>query len=181
MLDRIDALVSMPFHYVLKTLCGITGKSNFFFAKLTLGMATICLIIFLVPFTYSGLGNALLRSLGLCFFCISLYGEYLNIRIFEKHHDSAGEVTTFAMPESDWREYQIGRTMIALASFVGLCVTHGDGFLAYMFLLATTRYFTTDFHPRKKSWVRHGLESLVTTAKKLRVPSVLPGPQPVLT
>lgn len=186
MLDSADALFSKMWSYPLKFLCGLTGKSNYFFAKLALTLSFIFLWTkTLLEITESSLGdNVIGISLGIFITLFMYLPICVNIAIDERINSEN---------KSDSIHYSQLHNLIGLRIFFTFAplVFLPSSVLMYDFvdiinhlwalLLAASIYFALDNRPGKKSWVKIGIDKLVEAVKKIHIPNPIPSPIPVPT
>lgn len=182
-MNAVDAFFSGVWGFPLKILCGVTGKNNFFFAKLTYISSVICLLFF-VGYRIHSENDISFTVISITFWLFMYFGAYMPIyaaiTYSEKHDDSGSDVSATPIIH----RYVFARIWLAAFSWVGLVIdlvyyNHINLFLDISFvLLSGAIYLASHNIPGKKSWVKIGIEKLVSALKRIRVPAPVPLPVP---
>lgn len=186
MLDTADALFFKMWSYPLKFLCRLTGKSNYFFAKVAMAISFILFWINnLIDIMKYSLGIDLLGTALNIFITFFVYLPIVNqIRNDEKTNSNINSDTTFYSP---LHGYFFFRTFLMIAAIVFIptnLITYSFNNVVgnvSMALIAAGIYFALNNHPGKKSWVKIGIEKLAEAVKKIHIPSPIPSPLPAPT
>ncbi len=175
-LIRIDDYIGHLFSKLLGVLCGATGKTNVFFARLAL-----CGVII------SATANVVLRdsgaldyfNLGTTLLLITPFMTYV-LHLLEQDLDSSGEFLPFSSSIIG-----ILRPFVTLVGIVQLATSglqwvlfrsEQEGYWAlFGFFMAAMVYFASDPRPRSKSVFRRAFEWLGD-----HMPSVSLAPHPAL-
>jgi hypothetical protein len=177
-LRAIDGFFAWLLHWPLKVLCGLTGKSNFYFARI------VCcwgLALFLAASIMEAVYD--LKMLWLTVIYAVLFPYAVQVMLAElKDAESSSCDSALHPVYAKFINLRMVDIFLALAITV---LQHGHHALlkspAWIFgylVIAVSHYFATDFQPPRKSWVKQGLEKAGSWAKSLRpTPVIIPQPQ----
>ncbi len=180
-IDDFDKIFIKLWHQPLKIMCGISGRDNFFFAKV-FGMLGIV-------FTVSNfVDSPLLITMVTILWLAILSSLYKLIKNVKASLHSTSLDTSIPLPEYD-RELRVcfaGLSFCMLpVTFIQFFIFHNtlmhSGILIAIgtFLMGAAWYFATDIHPRKKSWITVGIKKLWHAARKIHIPNPFPQPRPI--
>ncbi len=179
-LQRIDAGVAWPLHGLLKFLCGATGKSNFFFARVVLGLSVVVMMarasaILLANPSLSGRFNFFWSTA--LIFVITL-GYNACIFTLEQVVLRQPDSSPYPMTLPVWRILQRWRCLLVVITTVELFMgprTFDDHLLAAWFgLLAVICYFAADVQSPRRSWAKQALDRI--RSLQLSKPILAPSP-----
>lgn len=183
LLDIIDNTFVWLLHKPLQLLCGLTGRSNFFWARsvLLIGCALLTTPCFNLalrtrsPFIAGMCVPVVAMSFLFYLFFASLYSE------IEQRMGAQGD--TYAqvpLTERQWSTLSALRCMILLPAVLAILMPGSligkIGTVLGILLLDISLYFATDFHPPRRSWLRRTVDKLKALVRRLSQPAITPSP-----
>jgi len=191
MWERVDGFYASIWRQPLRFLCGLTGKDNFFFARNihTVGVILQCntLLLFVI------LMNDVLITLFLGYIVLNnimrIGSCRETIKKIEKdfYHQASNEVVALPVHPNFLLHRPKFMTATLVIAVIGAAATK-DGMRIFMYAWGIgyifegiAKYWLTDIHPPKKSWLRKGLDSLIEAIKRIRIPMPSPAPSPAFS
>lgn len=172
MLAVIDGALARFWGAVLRLLCGITGKSNFFFARIAIATSiALRVCAYIVPSMPTQESPDLFDGISLLFAVFCFWPWCLGvISRLEKAAESSAN-TSPLHPTEYWFLF-VGRVIFFALGLLPPFSLYGLGGVS----MAGAAYFATDFRPKRKSAIRRAAEWLKSHAPRITLPQ--PAPQP---
>jgi hypothetical protein len=164
---------------MLSLLCGLTGRSNFFFGRLFAAFsgASYGFIMLL----WAGLDPAEESVIYICLDLVSLGVVFSAIRFafqLANRLESSFEAGELHLNISELdmggvRLLRLGLVLITLAA-----IPQEPVMAPFTITLAAAFYFLLDFRPKRKSMVRKLIEAVARKAGQIHLPAPVPNPTP---
>lgn len=173
----VDVVLTKVWAPAISFVCKLTGKSNFFFARLlsVIGMGALgigYLLATVLDLAEAELGFAPFHLFFTIWFLSGVQKTWKFAKLLE------GSDTIIQMTHDDARWVVVKR--VVLAVFTAMAISAFLPITAGLTLVASASlYFLTQFHPKQKSKVRKAIEALgrqASRAKNIRLPAPVPSP-----
>lgn len=161
-ISYIDAFFAWVLQWPLKFLCGISGKSNFFWARAALVASTAAMTVNIYQHTP---GNAITLALSV-FFYMAVYTlavALIWLMILDIERTSTDQAV---MSQSEF-SLRITRGPIMLVALLLIMIAPLSGSVT-MLLSGSALFFATDRQPPAKTWQRRAAQKLLEHAKLVR-------------
>ncbi|MBW3538101.1 hypothetical protein KY386_01250 [Candidatus Parcubacteria bacterium] len=170
-MERIDNLLASFWSIILKPLCFLTGRDNFFFAHFTLLLAAM-------PLAVAGLLSSPLYWISFVIQAMALVRLRGTYRLLEHFAAQSGATKVWPFTPQQWQRFRLLRIMLTLLGMVFLSSQEQviQLFGASLLLTATSMYFAADFRPRRPSIVTRAVKRAGRILSRVRLPSPLPQP-----
>lgn len=164
MFEKVDRLFFVIWSIPLRLLCKVTGRDNFYFARLTAKAIPIALALWgfifmqIMPLIFTPLGYMICKT--------RLSG------IDERERTVRTEANVIQMPAM-WRWLRIYSTLVQVLWTLDGNYKYN---LVFMLLLSMSCYFELCIQPKRKSPLKRAAEWFAK--HPIRLPALHPAPQP---
>lgn len=181
-ISRIDMLFSRMWHFPLAILCRFSGKSNFFWARVTSFVAGSCILCIPITniFTIKNY-NPIFSLPFIVFFSVPMFFMSIRINRLENSFDFTSELLPEQILEGQFDRVIYGFVAVFCCPQLLFTSTNLSSILwgLAMGLMFACIYWTIDYQPPKKSWVKAGVEKLAKLINRIHFP--IPTPTPIPT